>query len=62
MIGMRKILMLLFLSFACWGVMRAQDTLAVVSGRVEGENPVMLVIQRQMGMSQRLLEVTGGLS
>ena len=36
-----------------WG----QDTLAFVSGRVEGENPVMLVVQRQMGMSQRLMEV-----
>lgn len=56
MIGMRKILMMLLLSFTCWGVTRAQDTLAVVSGRVEGKNPVMLVIQRQMGMSQRLLE------
>ena len=36
--------------------MWAQDTLVVVSGRVEGKNPVMLVIQRQLSLSQRLTE------
>ena len=31
--------------------------MAFVSRRVEEVNPVMLVVQRQMGMSQRLMEV-----
>ena len=53
---MKKILMLLFFSFTCWSLVWAQDTLVVVSGRVEGKNPVMLVIQRQLSLSQRLTE------
>lgn len=48
--------MILLFTFTGWGVTRAQDSLAVVAGQLEGENPVMLVVQRQMGMSQRLLE------
>ncbi len=54
---MRKILIILLLSCFCRSVVWGQDTLAFVSGRVEEENPVMLVVQRQMGMSQRLMEV-----
>ena len=53
---MKKILMLLFFSFTCWSLVWAQHTLVVVSGRVEGKNPVMLVIQRQLSLSQRLTE------
>lgn len=54
---MRKIWMILYFSCICWSLARAQDSLAIVSGRVEGDNPVMLVIQRQLVMSQQLMKV-----